>query len=55
MIYQPEDRGDSPNLPAIAVEDMTDTMNELNPVDSSSDRTNITHTARPPVELMQDV
>jgi hypothetical protein len=55
MIYHPEDYGHSPNLPAIAVEDTTDSMDELSPIDRSSGGISITQTTRPPVELMQDI
>ena len=67
VIYQPEDHNERAGLPAIAVEDMTDinTDEELNQAtwaSSSSSPTSsisqqpitLTHTARPPVELMQD-
>ncbi|EPE07402.1 calcineurin-binding protein [Ophiostoma piceae UAMH 11346] len=67
VIYQPVDHNERAGLPAIAVEDMTDinTDEELNQAtwaSSSSSPTSsisqqpitLTHTARPPVELMQD-
>lgn len=53
MLYHPEDHGDSPALPAIAVEDFTD-----EPEDSSLmeiDRPILAHTTRPPLELMHDL
>ncbi|SPO03468.1 related to inhibitor of calcineurin [Cephalotrichum gorgonifer] len=48
LIYQPEDHGGDAGLPAIAVEDMTDEPEEYSP----RERKLMTHTARPPVELM---
>lgn len=51
MIYHPEDHGDSPNLPAIAVEDFTDEPESLSPIDMEG-KPILAHTARPPVELM---
>jgi hypothetical protein len=62
ILYHPEDHGDSPNLPAIAVIDTTDTP----PLDSPADamegiegpisqhksQGNQVSTSRPPVELM---
>lgn len=50
MIYHPGDHGDSPALPAIAVEDFTDEPSPVEP-----ERTILAHTARPPVELMNDL
>jgi hypothetical protein len=50
LIYQPDDHGSSPNLPAISVEDMTDEPMSYSPIDEP--KTLKTHTARPPVELM---
>lgn len=50
-IYRPEDHGDSPLLPAIAVEDFTSDGQSISPIDASQ-KSVITHTARPPVELM---
>jgi hypothetical protein len=54
IVYHPEDHGDSPDLPAIAVEDTTATMTE-SPTDYSPmevERPQFMHTARPPVELI---
>jgi hypothetical protein len=63
VVYHPEDHGDSPNLPAISVEDTTDTPEPLTPVDAmegvegpiaSQKAQGITvSTSRPPVELME--
>jgi len=64
IVYHPEDHGDSPNLPAIAVEDTTLTPEHLSPVDAmegvegaialerAQGRT--ARTSRPPVELISD-
>jgi hypothetical protein len=53
MIYHPGDHGDSPNLPAIAVEDFTVEPEQMSPIDVEP-RLIKAHTARPPVELMMD-
>lgn len=50
MVYEPERHGGSPGLPAVVVEDMTGT-GDVSPVDGGKI---LAHTARPPVELMQD-
>lgn len=62
VVYHPEDHGDSPNLPAISVEDTTETPEALTPLDamegvegpiaSQKAQGMTTSTARPPVELM---
>lgn len=49
-IYNPEDHGNSPNLPAIEVEDLTGD-NDISPIEQ--DKPILAHTSRPPVELMQ--
>ena len=49
-VYQPETHGGSPGLPAVIVEDTTGSE-EASPVDGGKI---MAHTARPPVELMQD-
>ncbi|KAI9682650.1 MAG: hypothetical protein M1829_006637 [Trizodia sp. TS-e1964] len=54
MIYHPSDHGDSPYLPTIAVEDMTNTPHDLSPLASPFPEMNLTATSRPPVELMMD-
>ncbi|KAJ5168525.1 uncharacterized protein N7482_004119 [Penicillium canariense] len=60
IIYNPEDHGHSPNLPAVMVEDMTlavdededvDMDGELSPIEMSVQKMP-PKTARPPVELM---
>ncbi|PIB00964.1 hypothetical protein CB0940_01616 [Cercospora beticola] len=50
LVYDPQEHGHSPDLPAIAVEDTTDSPLPMTPMDSSKQ---FVHTARPPVELMQ--
>jgi Calcipressin len=50
-IYRPENHGDSPLLPAIEVEDLTDDQKSISPTDTEP-RPIMAHTARPPVELM---
>jgi hypothetical protein len=51
-IYRPEDHGDSPMLPAIAVEDFTDEPQSISPIERET-KPIMAHTARPPVELME--
>lgn len=48
VVYDPQEHGRSPDLPAIAVEDTTMSPLPLTPVDVKFERT-----ARPPVELME--
>jgi len=50
LVYHPSDHGDSPNLPAIAVEDTSESPGDMSPVEGLE--TKFPHTARPPVELM---
>jgi hypothetical protein len=62
IVYHPEDHGDSPNLPAIAVEDTTETPGILTPTDamegiegpiqSQKAQGKTLSTARPPIEFM---
>lgn len=62
IVYHPEDHGDSPNLPAIAVEDTTESPIALTPTDrmegiegpiaQQKAQGKTTATARPPVEFM---
>jgi len=49
-IYNPNDHGCSPNLPAISVEDLTG-ENEISPIEQ--EKPILAHTSRPPVELME--
>ncbi|KAL7624019.1 hypothetical protein AAE478_005576 [Parahypoxylon ruwenzoriense] len=50
LIYQPQEHGGSPNLPAISVDDMTDDPIDISP---TPERPIMAHTSRPPVELME--
>lgn len=50
-IYNPEDHGHSPNLPAIEVEDLTG-ENDISPIEQ--EKSIMAHTSRPPVELMEE-
>jgi hypothetical protein len=52
MIYHPEDHGDSPNLPAIAVEDFTNEPESISLAEAN--KPIMAHTSRPPIELMMD-
>lgn len=62
IVYHPEDHGDSPNLPAISVEDTTESPDAITPIDamegiegpiqSQKAQGKTVSTARPPVELM---
>ncbi|KAF4304411.1 Calcipressin [Botryosphaeria dothidea] len=51
IVYHPDDHGDSPDLPAIAVEDTTASPGEMTPMEDVQ-RPLLAHTSRPPVELM---
>lgn len=56
MIYHPVEQGHSPTLPCIAVDDMSESSS---PLSANFDQEEIaskpiTHTARPPVELMEE-
>ena len=58
VVYHPEDHGDSPHLPAVMVEDTTESPGGLSPLggeqcDGSGGRI-LAHTARPPVELVMN-
>ncbi|KAI1117445.1 Calcipressin-domain-containing protein [Nemania sp. NC0429] len=50
LIYQPQEHGGSPHLPAISVDDMTDEPIVASP---AIEKPAVSHTARPPVELME--
>lgn len=53
IVYQPQDHGHSPDLPAIAVEDTTESPSALDPEEASAGGGKLmAHTSRPPVELM---
>ncbi|KAL8760605.1 MAG: hypothetical protein Q9184_003214 [Pyrenodesmia sp. 2 TL-2023] len=49
-VYEPDRHGGSPGLPAVVVEDTTGS-DDVSPTDGGKI---LAHTARPPVELMQD-
>ncbi|EMC95182.1 hypothetical protein BAUCODRAFT_35173 [Baudoinia panamericana UAMH 10762] len=51
IVYDPEDHGHSPALPAIAVEDLSDSPGDTSPMDGEGVK--FTRTSRPPVELME--
>ncbi|KAL1884393.1 hypothetical protein VTK73DRAFT_87 [Phialemonium thermophilum] len=53
LIFHPEDHGGSPNLPSIAVDDMTDEPEDVS-LAAVVPKPLPVHTARPPVELMND-
>jgi hypothetical protein len=50
LIFQPDAQSGSPDLPAIAVEDLTDSPMDFSPIENQ--KPIMAHTARPPVELM---
>lgn len=54
LIFQPQaELGNSPDLPCVTVDDMTDEPMEMSPLPVSPEpRPIMAHTARPPVELM---
>ena len=58
VVYHPRDHGDSPHLPAVMVEDTTERVGDLSPMGGVEEGREggrmLTHTARPPVELMGD-
>jgi hypothetical protein len=51
VVYDPQDHGDSPDLPAIAVEDTSASPEDMSPMEGVEKK--FPHTARPPVELME--
>jgi hypothetical protein len=52
LVYHPQHAGDSPALPSISVEDTTESDHEMeSPMEDV--RKPVTHTSRPPVELME--
>jgi Calcipressin len=53
LVYHPDQHGDSPNLPAISVEDLTHSPPPTSPLEDSFSNRRIAHTVRPPVELME--
>lgn len=50
IVYHPSNHGHSPDLPAISVEDTTASPGDLTPMEDV--KKPFLHTARPPVELM---
>lgn len=55
VVYHPEDHGNSPHLPAVMVEDTTESPGDMSPIGENLDGSGakiMAHTARPPVELM---
>ncbi|KAK5175401.1 uncharacterized protein LTR77_000540 [Saxophila tyrrhenica] len=51
VVYDPQDHGHSPDLPAIAVEDTSASPEAISPMEGVEKK--FQHTARPPVELME--
>lgn len=51
VVYDPQDHGHSPDLPAIAVEDTSDSPGDMSPMEGVEKK--FVHTSRPPVELME--
>lgn len=51
LVFDPQEQGRSPDLPAIAVEDTTESPAPLSPMEGVEKK--FVHTARPPVELME--
>lgn len=51
VVYDPQDHGHSPDLPAIAVEDTSDSPEDMSPMEGVEKK--FVHTSRPPVELME--
>lgn len=63
MVYHPKDHGDNESLPVVMVIDTTtagageesrESPGGLSPVEGQGGGRILTHTARPPVELMED-
>lgn len=52
LIYHPDQHGSSPDLPAIAVMDLTDEPEDVDMDAGINTKPIMAHTARPPVELM---
>lgn len=51
LVFDPQEHGHSPDLPAIAVEDTADDASSLSPMEGVEKK--FVHTSRPPVELME--
>lgn len=54
LIFNPENHGSSPNLPCVLVDDMTDGPEDSVSLSDVVEPLPLTHTSRPPVELMND-
>lgn len=52
IVYHPDHNGDSPHLPAISVEDTTNSSPDISPIEAEPGAPFV-HTMRPPVELME--
>ena len=52
VVYHPKEHGGSPGLPAVTVEDTTESNGDRDEDTGMREAKIITHTARPPVELM---
>ncbi|KAI5852662.1 Calcipressin-domain-containing protein [Morchella snyderi] len=52
VLFEPEEQRDGTSMPAISVDDYTDSGDERSPVEINS--SSVFHTQRPPVELIQD-
>ncbi|KAF2479125.1 calcipressin [Neohortaea acidophila] len=52
VVYDPEEHGHSPALPAIAVEDTSESLEPHSEMEGVEKK--FVHTSRPPVELMED-
>ena len=52
VVYHPEDHGDNPHLPAVMIQDTTQDVESDSLDEPDSAPKVLTHTARPPVELM---
>ena len=53
VVYDPGEQGYSPDLPAIAVEDTSESPGEMSPMEGVENEKKFVHTSRPPVELME--
>jgi hypothetical protein len=53
VVYDPQDHGHSPDLPAIAVEDTSASPGDMSPMEGVENGKKFVHTSRPPVELME--
>ena len=51
VVYDPQDHGHSPDLPAVTVEDTSESPGDLSPMEGVEKK--FVHTSRPPVELME--